>query len=292
MAVNLKIYPERAREVGLHLWELYQKEGIFGHRELPDDAVKELLKSVGQEKALLIITFTTALDYMRNASELWKSSIETFKDGEVDWVFEPEEVAKRSKEELLNALLKHKLAKKKKRDLEIWHSISLTLFRKFDGSVRALFEAYDYDVERMFNDFTKKRKDDFPSLSGSKVFPHWIRSLSEKLSFPFKNIEKLPIPVDVHVARATFTTGCIRGKYSARSLNETLKRRVVEVWREGLKGTGIAPIQMFRPLWLLSKYGCRYRKNGERPKYPVCPARAFCVDGKVLITASKVEIDT
>ena len=292
MKVNLKSYPERAREVAFKLKERYEREGIFGHRELPDDAVKELLETVSEEKALLIITFTTALDYMRNASELWKSSLNTFKDGEVDWVFEPQEVAKRGKEELLNALLKHKLAKKKKRDTEVWHAISLTLFREFKGSVRELFEAYDYDVERMFNHFSKERKADFPSLSGSKIFPHWIRSLNEKLNFPFKNLEKLPIPVDVHVARATFTTGCIRGKYSSKGLNETLKRRIVEVWREGLRGTGIAPIEMFRPLWLLSKYGCHYRKNGERPKYPVCPVKELCVDGKVVVSATKVEIDT
>lgn len=292
MAVKLKSYPDRARRVALHLRSVYEREGIFGHRELPDDAVKELLNSVDEHKALLIITLTTALDYMRSASELWNSSLETFKDGEVEWVFDPKEVAKRDGQDLLKALLKHKLAKKKKRDVEIWRSISLTLFREFNGSVRELFEAYDYDVERMFNHFSKERKGDFPSLSGSKIFPHWIRSLRDKVTLPFKNLEKLPIPVDVHIARATFTTGCIRGKYSSKGLNETIKRRVVQVWKEGLEGTGIAPIEMFRPLWLLSKYGCHYRKNGQRPKYSLCPARTFCVEGKVVITATRVEIDT
>jgi N-glycosylase/DNA lyase len=292
MAVKLKSYPERARRVGLHLKEVYEREGIFGHRELPDDAVKELLSSVEDDRALLFVTLTTALDYMRSASELWQSSLETFRDGDVDWVFEPEEVARREPGELLDALLKHRLAKKKKRDVEVWRAISVTLFREFGGSVRELFEAYDYDVERMFNHFSKERKADFPSLSGSKIFPHWIRSLKDKFNLPFKNLDRLPIPVDVHIARATFTTGCIRGKYSSRGLNETVKRRVAQVWQEALEGTGIAPIEMFRPLWLLSKYGCHYRRNGERPRYSICPARDFCVDGKVIVTASRVEIDT
>jgi len=291
MKVNLKSYPDRARELAFKLIDEYEKRGIFGHKELPDDAVKEIISSVGEDKALLLITFTTALDYMRNASELWRSSLKTFGDGEVDWVFKPEEVVKRGREELSRALLRHKLAKKKNRDVEIWHSISKSLV-KYGGSVRELFEAYDYDVEVMFKELSTERKEEFPSLSGSKIFPHWIRSLREKVNLPFKNVEKLPIPVDVHVARATFTTGCIRGKYSSKGLNETLKRRVVEVWREGLKGTGIAPLDVFRPLWLLSKYGCSYRKNGERPKLSVCPVKEFCVDGKVIVTSNRVEIDT
>jgi len=64
------------------------------------------------------------------------------------------------------------------------------------------------------------------------------------------------------------------------------------VWEDGLRGTGIAPIEMFRPLWLLSKYGCHYRKNGDRPKFHECPVKDFCVDGKVIVTSARVEIDT
>jgi hypothetical protein len=75
-------------------------------------------------------------------------------------------------------------------------------------------------------------------------------------------------------------------------VNDTIRKRVIEVWNEGLKGTGIAPIELFRPLWLLSKYGCHYRKDGQRPKMNECPVNDFCVDGKVVVTSSKVEIDT
>jgi N-glycosylase/DNA lyase len=292
MKVALKIHPDRAGKLAPYLLEIYQKRGIFGHRELPDDAAKEVLEGISVEEALLFITLTTSLDYMRSASELWESSIRSFKDQEVKWVFNPHEVVKRGKEELKKALLKHKLAKKKERDVEIWHAISSTLSKSYGGRLTPLFEEYDYDVEKMFKDFLENRKKEFPSLSGTKLFPHWIRSLKDKLELPFKNLHKLPIPVDVHVARATFTTGCITGKYSSKGINETIKKRVIEVWKEGLKGTGIAPIELFRPLWLLSKYGCHYRRNGQRPKLEECPVKEFCVEGKVVVTSSKVEIDT
>jgi len=292
MKVNLTLHPDRARRLAYHLRDVYRREGIFGHRDLPDDAVFEVADGLEEEKLLLLVTYTTALDYMRSADELWRSSLVTWKDGEINWVFDPNEVVKRGKEELSKALQKHKLAKKKNRDVDIWHSISLTLSNRYGGRLRNLFEEYGYDVERMFSDFIRNRKAEFPSLSGTKIFPHWIRSLKEKVNLPFKNIEKLPIPVDVHIARATFTTGCITGRYSSKGLNETIRRRVVEVWERALEGTDIAPVEMFRPLWLLSKYGCHYRKNGERPMLDRCPARDFCVDGKVVVTSGRVEIDT
>jgi len=292
MKVDLRLNPDRAREVALSLLEALKTDGIFGHKELPDDAVKEVAKELDRDTLLLIVTYTTALDYMRNAEELWRSSLNTLKDEEVNWVFDPDSVVKRGKEELLRALEKHGLAKKKHRDVDIWFTISETLSKKYGGKLTTLFEEYSYDVVSMFEDFLKNRKEEFPSLSGLKIFPHWIRSLKEKVPIPVKRVEELPIPVDVHVARATFTTGCITGKYSAKGITETVKKKVIEVWREGLKGTDIAPIEMFRPLWLLSKHGCHYRKDGERPKLEQCPVSSFCVDGKVVVTSKKVEIDT
>lgn len=292
MKVNLHLNPERAREVGFLLLEVLDREGIFGHRNLPDDAVREVAKDLDRETLLLVVTYTIALDYMRNAEELWQSSLKTLKDEEVSWVFNPDSVVKRTKEELLKALGKHGLARKKNRDIEIWYTLSQTLSKKYGGKLSALFEEYSYDVLSMFEDFLKNRKEEFPSLSGMKIFPHWIRSLKEKVPIPVKRVEELPIPVDVHVARATFTTGCITGKYSAKGITETVKKKVIEVWKQGLKGTGVAPIEMFRPLWLLSKHGCHYRKDGERPKLDQCPVSSFCVDGKVLVTSKRVEIDT
>ncbi len=292
MKANLVLNPDRAKEVGLHLLDALKGEGIFGHKELPDDVVKNLAEKLDREGFLLVVTYTTALDYMRNAEELWQSSLNTLQDDEVNWVFNPSAVVERGRDELLKALTKHGLAKKKNKDTDIWFTISRTLSEKYNGSITTLFEEYEYDTVSMFEDFLKNRKEEFPSLSGTKIFPHWIRSLKEKVQLPLKRVEELPIPVDVHVTRATFTTGCITGKYSSKGITETVKKKVIEVWREGLKGTGIAPIEMFRPLWLLSKHGCHYRKDGERPKLNECPVSNFCVDGKVVVTSKKVEIDT
>ena len=293
MKVSLVLDSQRAGKIAEELMKILNKDGIFGEKKLPDDAAESLKKYLTEEEFLKFITLTTALDYMRNAEKLWKSSILTIQDEEVKWVFRPEKVMKQGKENLKSALSKHKLAMRKEKDSEIWFKISKALHEHYGGNVKQLFETYNYDAEKMYKDFTAgEKKEHFPGLSGIKIFPHWIRSLKDKTTLPFRNLHQLPIPVDVHIARATFTTGCITGKYSSRGINDTVRKRVIKVWKDGLENSGIVPIEMFRPLWLLSKYGCHYRKNGERRKLSECPVRKYCVEGKVIVTSNRVEIDT
>ena len=290
MKIELKPYPERAFAVSSKLINALEKEGIFGTKELPDDLSLSLK---GEDNFISFLSFTTALDYMRDATKLWQSSIRTFRDKNVKWVFSPKEVTRRGKGELIKALSKYKLAIRKNRDSNIWFTISESLVEGYEGDFINLFKEFSFDVDRMFKSFSEKPyKEKFPSLSGRKIFPHWIRILKEKTSLKLKNIFKLPIPVDVHVARATLTTGCIKGRYSSKGINESLRKLIINLWQEALSESKVSPIDMFRPLWLLSKHGCHFRKASERPKLSICPAKDFCVDGVVEISARNVKIDT
>ncbi|WP_456426545.1 N-glycosylase/DNA lyase [Desulfurobacterium sp.] len=291
--VNLEIHPERAKKVAKVLVKRLEKGGIFSFKELPDDEIKKVpLKD--REKLIAVLSLVTALDYMRDAKKLWESAVETLKDKELQWIFSPKEVVKRGRNELKKALLKHRIAMRKDKDTDIWWNISQTIAGEFGGSFLSFFDSFNYMVDETYRKIDdKKWHEKFPNLSGRKIFPHWIRILKEKVEdLPFENVGKLPIPVDVHVTRATFTTGCITGSYRAKSITATVRKLVIKVWDEALKDEGIPPVSMFRPLWLLSKHGCHYRKNGDCPKRGECPVRHFCVSGKVVVSASHVEIDT
>ncbi|NIA09655.1 MAG: hypothetical protein GWP10_07985 [Nitrospiraceae bacterium] len=287
--VNLNIYPKRAREVALKLKEIYEKNGLFGHRELPDDMLNAYRNKLSTEELINMISLSVSIDYMRDAKKLWEASIGTALDKKANWVFDPNEVAESREEVLEKTLSSQKIAIRRERDTRIWFTICKTISKRFNGSFVKLFKSYNYDTARMLNELDKK---DFPNLSGEKIFPYWIRILREKVKLPFKNLGLLPIPADVHVVRATFTTGCIRGIYSAKSITQTAKRRVIAVWEDGLKGTGIMPIDMFRPLWLLSKYGCHYREGKKRPKFKDCPINDLCIPGIVSISGSHMQIKT
>ncbi|WP_456396443.1 N-glycosylase/DNA lyase [Desulfurobacterium sp.] len=291
--VNLEIHPDRAKEVAEILIKRLGNGEIFESKELPDDEIKKI-PFKDRERLVAVLSLVTALDYMRDAEKLWQSAVETIKDKELQWIFSPKKVIKRGREELKKALLKHKIAIRKDKDTDIWWNISQTIAGDFDGSFLSFFDSFNYMVDKIYEKLDdRKWHEKFPSLSGRKIFPHWIRILKEKVEdLPFENIEKLPIPVDVHVTRATFTTGCITGTYKAKSITATVKRLVIKVWDEALEDEGIPPVFMFRPLWLLSKHGCHYRKNGTCPKKDKCPVKHLCVDGKVIVSASHVEVDT
>ncbi|WP_457568721.1 N-glycosylase/DNA lyase [Desulfurobacterium sp.] len=293
MKINLEIHPERAKKVARILIKELEKDGIFQYKDLPDDEIRKVSFD-NKEELVAVLSLITALDYMRDARKLWDSAIETLKDKSLRWIFCPEEVVKKGREKLKKALLKHKIAIRKERDTDIWWNISRTIAGEFGGSFLSFFDNFDYMVDETYKQLDdEKWHKKFPNLSGRKIFPHWIRILSEKVeNLPFGNIDKLPIPVDVHVTRATFTTGCITGTYKAKSITRTVRNLVVKVWDEALKNEGIPPISMFRPLWLLSKHGCHYRKNGECPRKKECPVREFCVPGRVVISAGRVDVDT
>ncbi len=112
-----------------------------------------------------------------------------------------------------------------------------------------------------------------------------------------KNLDKVPIPVDVHIARATAATGVVSGRFEG-SLNEYYEI-VREAWFKSvngieLDGRPMIALDVDEPLWHLSKYGCTKRK----PTHEVCPmlnecaAKDLCIYGIVSVSGSQVIIDT
>jgi hypothetical protein len=57
----------------------------------------------------------------------------------------------------------------------------------------------------------------FRGLRGPKIFPLWLRMLADIEGYQFGNFESLPIPVYIHVARATFTTHLMTGRHKGPS---------------------------------------------------------------------------
>jgi hypothetical protein len=75
---------------------------------------------------------------------------------------------------------------------------------------------------------------DFPFLRGKKIGPCWLRMLRDNVGLSIRNLEAVPIPVDIHVARASLAVGLVRGQYEGRvaGIHEEIRR----AWRESAKG--------------------------------------------------------
>jgi len=299
---SLIINPEKAKEVAVILYEKFNStEGIFGHNVMPEDLLPTWgsdLSSSGiggrSYEHLMFITLVVSIDYQRNADQLWEAGRRTFEDNQVRWLFMPNELVKKPFPEIVRAMKIHKLAKKPEQDARIWSDVSHSFFKFYNSNPLNFIKECNYDALEMFNKkFNLRFKRRFPFLSGNKIFPLWIRMLHDNIGLKLKNLDKIPIPVDVHVARATFTIGCLIGKYSG-TISEISP--VVDVaWKKTLELINHPKLtyrlQLDEPLWHLSKYGCRFRA-GFCPKRNKCPVNQFCVKGKINVSALRVEIDT
>ncbi len=201
---------ERGALLAERLYQLYKTEGIFGNKEMPEDHPPQGVE-IGSREHLLFLTLTVAIDYMRNADALWESARKTFEDPETCFVFFPEEVANiplGQVEKIKSALTKYKLALRPIRDTNIWLTIALTIHNRWRDDPWNLLEALNFDAIKIVKHLTRY-KSEYPNLNGEKIRSLWLRMLRDNARINLKNLEYIPIPVDVHITRATLNLGII-----------------------------------------------------------------------------------
>jgi hypothetical protein len=293
----------RGRKVAEHLYNSFSTIGIHGRTEMPEDITpKRVMK--GSLEHIFFITLTASIDYQRDALSLWASSRKTFEDPETRYLFDPKGLFETPFPKIVRDMQKYKLSKKLQKDAYILRTVGVTFYKKWNSNPLNFLRDCNWDaptiLKRLRNDthlYNGRLVSDYPYLRGPKIGPLWLRMLRDNVGITqLKNLEKVPIPVDRHIARATLTTGVIKGKFSGR-LDEIFEY-VRKAWFESVKGLSIKNREMIaldldEPLWHLSKYGCTNRDKitGDCPLFHKCEAKEFCVKGRVKIEGSIVEIE-
>jgi hypothetical protein len=144
----------------------------------------------------------------------------------------------------------------------------------------------------------RRQVSDFPYLKGPKISCLWIRMLRDNVGIDLSGLDEVPIPVDVHVLRATLCTGVLTGTYNGPVA--PVFEEVRAVWREAVRGlqvpNGNRPmiaLDVDEPLWHLSKFGCSTRGNRQLGRFSVsCPAAPGCVSGRLRIHESQCDVKT
>lgn len=288
------IDPRRGAEAAGLLYRTFRDTGIHGQKDMPEDILPAGMTE-GSLEHLYFITLTVAIDYQRDAPALWACSRRTFEDPATRYLFYPEQVYNTPVAKIITDMQKHSLSKKPQNDAYIWRTVGLTFLKKYDNDPRHLFKLCQWKADLILHTIRKgshqyKNKSylDFPFLRGEKIGPLWLRMLRDNLGLSLSNLDRIPIPVDIHVARSTLALGIIRGRYEG-SLTP-LFEEIRKAWFlsvQGLKredGSEMIALDVDEPLWHLSKHGCTFRDNrGYCPKRPSCVGRDFCVNGLVKI---------
>ncbi len=301
---DLLIDDSRGASTASLLYNAFHKEGIHGKKEMPEDS---LPAGVGQGSLehLYYITLTVTIDYQRDANALWESSRKTFEDPKTRYLFYPEKILEIPQSTIINDMQKYGLSKKPNNDAYYWRTVALTFLKKYGGDPRNLLDQCGWQADVVLDTIRKGKRQykggyiqDFPFLRGNKIGPLWLRMLRDNIGLSLKNLDQIPIPVDIHVARSTLCLGIVRGNYSGNLNN--LFEKVREAWFVSVKdlkksdGSDMIALDVDEPLWHLSKYGCTYRSTyGNCPVKGTCNCKDYCIPGKIMIKSqSSVVMET
>ncbi|MEC0373339.1 hypothetical protein [Paenibacillus chibensis] len=224
--------------------------GLLGGEIMPEDANPDLPKSSAQN--YLYFTLPMALNYQRNSYKLWDSARKSFADEETAGIFNPEWVLSMDENKLRELLLKHKVALQPNKHCATWRTLCNTLCTHFEGDIRSLFIACDWDIPNILEYIQKTHKKDFPYLSGPKICNYWLYVISNYTDARLTGKEALSIAPDTHVIQATARLGLIEEK----QINDSnIQFNVNNVWKDMLTGTELSLIDLHTPLWLWSRNG-------------------------------------
>jgi len=301
----LSIDEARGRAVGTHLFRAFATTGVHGHTEMPED-VRPVGVKHGSLEHLFFITLTVSIDYQRDANALWAASRQTYEDPATRYLFCPRSLHEAGLSRVRADMQKHGLSKKERKDAGIWHTVGVTFLKKWGSDPRKFFDSCDWDamriLERLHHDVHPQGgRDvaDYPYLRGPKIGPLWVRMAHDNVGLTdLKNLDTVPIPVDIHVARATFATGVVHGQFRG-PLSEAFAL-VRQAWFLGVAGQTVhgrpmRAMDVDEPLWHLSKYGCTHRdkSTGTCRHIRTCEAAQFCTPGRLHVSQSgPIEVDT
>lgn len=295
---------EKGRRVAPLLYEAFRTTGIHGRVDMPEDRPPAGVET-GSREHLLFLTLAVSIDYQRDAYALWESARRTYEDPETRYLFDPGALHEASYARVFADLEKYNLSKKHHADTTIWRTVGISLYKKWDGDPRNFLADCRYDGPTILRRLKEDRHPangrmtwDFPFLRGNKIGPLWLRMLRDNAGIDcMKNLDLVPIPVDIHVARASLCLGIVRGRYEGRL--ETIFEEIRHAWAESVRGhaAGDRPmiaLDVDEPLWHLSRFGCAKRdpQTGRCPFVSTCELGAFCVEGKVAIERQMVSLDT
>jgi len=302
MSIYLDI--ERGNQLAGLLCKLFSTTGIHGRTEMPEDK-PPVGVTRGSLEHVLFLTLSVSIDYQRDANALWDSARKTFEDRETRYLFDPKKLSETYYAKVIADMQRHKLSKKKKKDASIWRTVGITFHKKWGNNPLNFIESCNWDAIKVLGHLKEdthfnnnKPVPDYPYLRGNKIGPLWLRMLRDNARITrLRDLDKVPIPVDIHVARATLATGVVRGEFKG-SL-DLIFDHVREAWFKSVDGLSVENRSMIaldvdEPLWHLSKYGCTERTSlkGDCSKSHTCEVRRFCVDGRIDIKNRYVELDT
>lgn len=244
-------------------------------KRMPEVECVEHLRSagIGQPEIRLFITFIAAMDRARDANRLWNQGVQLFiRHPEL---FQPQHIEQLPIGDLRDLLAEFGVSQRHGPDSSAWATIADSLLDKTNPVTKAVYdgrgEAQEI-LDRLRS--TNRGKAAFPLLRGPKIGPMWVRMLVAPGEATIKNMDVIPVAVDVHVKRVTkyLIPSAPQDRTSIQSAWDHAVRNAEIIGPQGLSNTCAA---LDPALWTFGKYGCNHCENQVRP-VPISTACDHC----------------
>lgn len=229
-----------------HLERIKKLKILFDDGQIPTLAVHEVHPDLPKDDRINYIYFTlpVSINFQRSSPAMWQAAFATYNDPETNYLFYPEEVVKRTREEVMRDLTKHKLGLQKNKHTDIWIVLSTTLFNEYNSDPREIIKKGRSCAVQVKNILINNKKK-FPYLNGLKLSNYWLYILSKYTDVKLRNSHKISIIPDTHVIQSTIKLGL--------SPENVTSAQVEKIWEDLLKESGISPVEMHPVLWNWSR---------------------------------------
>lgn len=246
---------EKAKRIAKILVDsLKRRKGIF--KEININKLNLFPKTTKKLLALFTL-YTISIDYATRAEILFKKLKNLFNSNK-DF-FNPNFLLTLKQNEIARILREKVGIRFPNEAAKKWLEISRVLTEKYQSDARKIFENTNNALEVFQR--VREIKGFGPKLAG--IF------LKFMIDFGFgknlKNIEKIPMPVDVHLARLAFKFGLINKKDYKNFIPQ-----ISEIWSNAARNANVSWLELNDALWILGAYGCKNKKC------KICPVKNFC----------------
>ena len=156
-----------------------------------------------------------------------------------------------SPDELREVLVASKIALQPNKHPAIWSKIANSLHE--NGGAKQLILNNGSSIAQLREYVQKINKPDFPYLSGPKIFNYWLFVMEVYCGVKWTDREEISVAPDTHILQASVRLGIV----PEFVLDGSMKSRelVALTWKELLRGSSLAPIDVHTPMWLWSRGG-------------------------------------
>ena len=222
------------------------------------------------------LTVVVALDYLKDADKLWAAARKAL-ESEHRMVFEFWWLRQNPVEKVAEYLKDSKLSIFFNKDAKYLKQIAEKMKWYVDDPL-AIIRRNDYDGAQVL-----EALQEFPYLRGKKLSLFWLRIMHDLVT-PKLNIFGVSIPVDVHVAKLTLRTGCIKFDEDYKGTVGKITPAIQTCWDLTAMILETYPSKFDEPLWSISKYICPNCPEG-------CPIEKYCDKLNVHVTSKQVLVD-